>query len=720
MAAVFVEYPRPIDESQSHFHHFEASIVNNCLSPTPNTFSSYFQMCFKLQRLIQSVNVAVDFVETVKNELAEFNRLLHAEERMALFLSALQTNNSDLIVFFIDELGIDLNTAHPLYLEYSQPSPLYPFMLWEYGLDMHARDYTISPLFFALTSGWRKMRIWWEGENRYHETHKPRVYTLLYTAICDTVIIDSDIGGDVLPHYIDEYVNSKRMADGVLLLLRHGADPNRESDVAESSDEYKYKPILVLDALIQNFAHLLVNANVRDYGEVFGKGSEERCQIKERTSPDYLMTIKNLLLYGSDIPNGAKKISNSWNAVDDRFHYRSKQEKALAFRMLKLVERAVHCRSAFDTAIQLIKENKTGYEGYLIKASRHDQTLFRDLMTHLLTQQGQFKNINMRDYQEQAKNICALDVVRCSIKQERLIILRDLSKKEEQDFINDYLEINNDLEPILNDIKSDNTNKEVLLQAYERLIDLKQKQVKALADVLAETEEFKVQKNTKITSWAPAFWQALGQRNIEINEAVQLIEKKIKSVTHYLPRDLAAYKPVVNNLHFFNRYVAQAVTGNKKHSFNRVAYCINFMQHMTINYESGHMISPSVELLKNLYRIKGFLLAEVHSRSFFDNLTNCAMTSRLADHVLSEIKALETMLRKTHAHQSSAGDAGFDIDRDPVIIAKRAQLDVLDKAYGTSWRRFKTTVLNHKKALNQNIDPQLLDEREECVRLQRG
>ena len=188
-------------------------------------------MCFKLQRLIQSVNVAVDFVETVKNELAEFNRLLHAEERMALFLSALQTNNSDLIVFFIDELGIDLNTAHPLYLEYSQPSPLYPFMLWEYGLDMHARDYTISPLFFALTSnvnldiienllrkganpdgflmaGWRKMRIWWEGENRYHETHKPRVYTLLYTAICDTVIIDSDIGGDVLPHYIDEYVNS--------------------------------------------------------------------------------------------------------------------------------------------------------------------------------------------------------------------------------------------------------------------------------------------------------------------------------------------------------------------------------------------------------------------------------------------------------------------------------------------------------------------------------
>ena len=96
------------------------------------------------------------------------------------------------------------------------------------------------------------------------------------------------------------------------------------------------------------------------------------------------------------------------------------------------------------------------------------------------------------------------------------------------------------------------------------------------------------------------------------------------------------------------------------------------------------------------------------------------MTSRLADHVLSEIKALETMLRKTHAHQSSAGDAGFDIDRDPVIIAKRAQLDVLDKAYGTSWRRFKTTVLNHKKALNQNIDPQLLDEREECVRLQRG
>ena len=737
MAAIFAEYPRPIDESQSNFHHFEASIVNNGLSPTPNDFSSYFQRCFKLQRLIQSVSDVVDSVDTVKNELTGFNRLLHPEERMALFFSALQTNNSDLIVFFIDELGVDLNTAHPLYLAYSQPSPLYPFMLWRYGLDMHARDYTISPLFFALTSnvsldiidrllekgadpnsflmaGWRKMRVWWKDDNQYHEIHKSRVYTLLYTAICDTVIIDSDLGGGVLPYYLDDYINSKRMADGVLLLLRHGADPNRESDVAESSYEYKYKPVLVLDELIQNFSHLLVNANTRDYWEVLGKSSEERCRIKERASPDYLVTIKNLLLYGSHVPNGAKKISNSWNAVDDRFHYRSKQEKKLAFKMLKLVEQAVRCRCAFDKAIQLIKENRPGYEIYLIKASRHDQALFHDLMIHLLTQQGQFKNINIKAYQKQARNICALDVVRCSIKQERLIILRDLSKKEEQDFINDYLEINNDLEPVLNDIKSDNTNKDVLLQAYERLINLKQKQVKALADLLAETEEFKVQKNTKITNWAPAFWHALGQRNIEINEAVQLVEKKIKSVTHNLSKDLAAYQPVVNNLHFFNRYVAQTVTGNKKHSFNRVAYCINFMQHMTIKYESGHMSVPSVELLKNLYRMKGFLLAEVHSQGFFDNLTNCAMTSRLADHVLGEIRALEKMLRETHAHQSGAG---FDIDRDPAIVAKRAQLDVLDKAYGTSWRRFKTAVLHRKEDLNRDVDQQLLNEREQCVRL---
>jgi hypothetical protein len=127
------------------------------------------------------------------------------------------------------------------------------------------------------------------------------------------------------------------------------------------------------------------------------------------------------------------------------------------------------------------------------------------------------------------------------------------------------------------------------------------------------------------------------------------------------------------------------------------------LQNLSIHYEEEKATKPSVELLKNLYLLKGFLLAEVHSKNYLENLFNCAMTSRMCRHVQREIGHIEKMLR----------ESGLDLDGDPDIIKRREQLESLDKAYGTAWRRFKTALLSNKNQIQ--ADDFLLQERETAL-----
>jgi hypothetical protein len=101
------------------------------------------------------------------------------------------------------------------------------------------------------------------------------------------------------------------------------------------------------------------------------------------------------------------------------------------------------------------------------------------------------------------------------------------------------------------------------------------------------------------------------------------------------------------------------------------------------------------------------------------------MTSKLANHVLTEINKIEIMLRKTKQSAdkkirrgaTNLNVSNIDIDHDPDIVAKRQELAELDKHYGTAWRRFKTALLENKQKINENVSQSIIVKRAQCISL---
>ena len=181
-------------------------------------------------------------------------------------------------------------------------------------------------------------------------------------------------------------------------------------------------------------------------------------------------------------------------------------------------------------------------------------------------------------------------------------------------------------------------------------------------------------------------------------------------------KDKVFYMPLLHNMAFFDKYLLDQVYGKKKHASSRISYCIAFMKNVTVEYDPKKMDQPLIDLLKNLYRLKGLLLCEAHNQgSYLASLFHCSMTSALAKHVTSEISKIETLLRQAHCKKSGVATptgnlariSGTNIDTDPDIQASRNQIQALDDAYGTRWRRFKTALFHNRPVLTAPLEQNL-------------
>lgn len=442
-------------------------------------------------------------------------------------------------------------------------------------------------------------------------------------------------------------------------------------------------------------------------------------EILKRHVINYQIRIKALLLYGIKLDSKRRRDYDDRTALDMVFHYKnnispwffqadymhkqlSKKQKKWALQMMDHVKDAINCRSAFDKAVNLINAQQAGYEKYLIEACTYDMELFKQLLHHFLTQQGQFANVKLNDNSE-IRKLCALNIVRTHAKEDVHKIIQELSIVEERTFLQIQQNCVNQVKPATEmDIKS----KEELVQQYEILLRIKQREMVSFSTLVTQAENKAGNKKTAvITHWDTTFWQTVTQNNSDMEHAFLTLEQQIKAQDANVKGLFAHVRPAVKNMRFFNHYVMDAISNKQSHNLQRVSYCLYFMQNMTMQYEEGNKTKPTIELLKNLYILKGLLLAEVHAQSYFESLFNCAMTSRLSGHVEQQITKIEQKLR--NSYQQSG--VGIDIENDAEINRKRDQLALLNLAYGTKWRRFKTALIGNKE--NIHIDQQITEAR---------
>lgn len=207
---------------------------------------------------------------------------------------------------------------------------------------------------------------------------------------------------------------------------------------------------------------------------------------------------------------------------------------------------------------------------------------------------------------------------------------------------------------------------------YQNLIHL---QSQCLADLAELTKALGEKPLSRIELWTV---QKYNNKSANILKNTECSLKKYHEV-----EILHRYEPLKRNLNFFSNYLDEHYA-KRKHSKERIAYCVKFITDVDKYFKSTTETNYNLQLLKNLYEIKGLLLSETQhtqSKSYLTMLYNCAMTSRLARHVEHEIVAIEKTL----------GRDSFNL---PELVTCRQQLAELDNMYGTAWRRFKTAIHN--------------------------
>ena len=700
----------------------------------------YFKRCILIAECMAST-ITTDTLTRIKS-IAEEYEPIQTEELSVLFLLALRTNNLILIEFFLKELHININNLVTVSDEAND----------------FKRFFLISPLCFAILDDVRIETIVLLLDNGADPNLAMKHPNVLFCikAIPPLLLAVKTPSSKSSDNLTDcEYPEKDRQIDSVVAtLLKHGADASALSLVQKSfcknnylyfssGTKYYFNNHLVLKpfySYLHVYSRILLEAlhglektteNYTDishnHGPITTEEANSYFEQRQQQAIQYLSSIRQLLAhdYRLTITIAKDKIT-AGSILDLRYlpiipfsrtlkDPRSKREQKLAKDSRKQCNALLRCRMAFDQSIALMSAGNPQFKKYLAQALKHNNTLFHDLIVNLLTQKGAYLEFNLASMPEIAQQVCDLDIVRNTAKTEALALLAKIPKPEDPAY---------NTQTIRTYSPEEEARKKTLLANYETAIRARQEQIKSLAILTARTEEIQCQKTTRISNWDSSSWTLLRIKDHDTKEFFAMIENNINHMSQ-AKFMLSPYQPVSKNMEFFNRYLLEAITGKKAHSFNRVVYCISFITSMDFHYNPNQKDLATIELLKNLYALKGLLLAEAHAQSYLRNLFHCAMTSRLADHVLTEIHAIEALLRKTRQFADKRKQQGdtdinispIDIDSDPEILAKRNALAVLDKHYGTAWQRFKTALFTNKQALNQSIDQEIIAKREQCFSL---
>lgn len=752
------------DATRPYLEWLEARRANALPSDLVYFNTPYFQRCILIAECM-----ADTIPKTTPINLKQIRSLaiepepLQAEELNVLFLLALRTNRLAVIKFFLEDLKVDINNLvtvsyqpNAFYKQFFLISPLHfsfldyinletiIFYLLDHGADPNLpmrlscglELRTVPPLLLAVKASSRLFESYAFCLTEANYPEKNREIDILVS-----VLIQHGANSSILSRLpIPEDTSSifPTPTGDLDPLYRRTGTKYRFTDNPVFEPFYAYVNLYSRTILEANAGLIETITSYTDIGRVHNSISKQQADIyflhHQEQAIQYLHSIQKLLAedHCLTITRHKSKISRSdilillispFASLLGLKDPRSKREKKLAEDSRQHCNGLIKCRMAFDQAITLMKAKKSGFEKYLAEALKQDKALFHNLTVNLLSQKGAYRELNLSEIPEIVKRICDLEIIRNTAKEKALALLAKISRQNEQTFIDDYLKPEHNTKTITEKLQ-DNTSKEDLLAAYEKLIQLRNNQIQALARLTAQTQEIQAKKTTRISSWHSSFWKALGDYHQDIKKSFAILDTKIRA----LPRSrsiLSPYQPILKNMEFFNRYLVEAITGEKCHSFNRIAYCISFINSTDIHYDPSKKDLPIIELLKNLYSLKGLLLAETHSQSYLKNLFNCAMTSKLADHALNEIKKIETMLKRTRQmanQQIQSGNhtlniSNIDIDNTPEILAKRQELSELDKYYGTAWRRFKTALFSNKQKITEKINQQTIMRREQCISL---
>jgi hypothetical protein len=616
-------------------------------------------------------------LEDIEKYFSENSNTENSRLNGYLFYLILKRNDLSLVRFFLEKIEINLN------------EPI--FVFFDIGIDT---DYKKLPLKIAIEE---RLSIEIIGTLLSRGTDPNQAQ-----ALC--AVYESDPS---LFHKYPDPLVSKNFLTGCMIL--RGADVNQKV-LDYRSLRYRGHYCSLLHVTICELYSL-----VTQKAKANKTTNKEALEKLNTLTQDYLASIETLALYGIDIDyketqygqtvHDLIRYYKNKSDISSIFTHRTflpltREQKKFALQTLNHAENIIYCRAAFDKAAQRIKANQPGYAKYLNQSFHYNPNLYRKLISHLLMQQGQFHDFDIKTHPDVEK-LCALEVVRLNAKEETLGIAKNLSKKaEETSFLKAEKKCYKKVADVLEESKE--SSKEELIGAYEKLVLLKRKEITAFSELIVQTKTVNPLETAKISQWNPLIWTAVKDNHKELNEAFGVLEQQI-STTGDISTLLSSYQPPLKNMTFFTNYAMEAISGTKSHNLQRLAYCVYFLQNLSIHYEEEKATKPSVELLKNLYLLKGFLLAEVHSKNYLENLFNCAMTSRMCRHVQREIGHIEKMLR----------ESGLVLDGDPDIIKRREQLESLDKAYGTAWRRFKTALLSKKNQIQ--ADDFLLQERETAL-----
>lgn len=384
--------------------------------------------------------------------------------------------------------------------------------------------------------------------------------------------------------------------------------------------------------------------------------------------------------------------------------YLTPEQKKWALERLDRIEKKIRCRTAFDKAVSCLEQNKDGYVACFQEASCRDAVLFKQLIQHLFSRQGQFKDISLDN--KSLQTLYRLEFIRNHLDDSFFEVSKNYVSDSAKQYLQSlsilYAQAKSVKKVIVSGEEAISEEKNKLKDYYHQLIKYKNESMQTLAELIKKE---KIIQNK--TAKSDLFSLAVQDSQKKMAQVFEKFEKKIKmsiQKNKYNLEDLTApYKPIMNNICFFNNYASDAFNQRQRHNPQRIAYCLYFMQKMTIEFKQDDLLQPSVELLKNLYLLKGICLAEVHSQTYLQTIFNCAMTSRLCEHVELEIKKLENMLKTK----------GVNLDGDKDIQFKRQQIQSVNNAYGTAWRRFKTALFLNKI----DIDPNLEEAREHALKI---